>query len=129
VSGAKEVPDVPEIDAAAAADSENAGEAAEQEEIINGIPQFWLQSLMRHEAIAVSSWHSYCKCRLRSCVRARAVFVIAGICKALAARLCNVVASFYMICKEITRKENPDVLNCLAQEARNSRSSAELQRC
>eukprot|EP00953_Heterococcus_sp_UTEX-ZZ885_P035176 18168-Heterococcus_DN1.PRE.1 len=58
VSGAKDVPDVPEIDAAAAAAAAAAAEnnpdaaAAEEEEVINGIPQFWLQSLMRHEAIA-----------------------------------------------------------------------------
>jgi Nucleosome assembly protein (NAP) len=59
VSGAKEVPDVPEIEAAAvaaaAAENNPDAAAAEEEEIINGIPQFWLQSLMRHEAIAVSS--------------------------------------------------------------------------
>jgi Nucleosome assembly protein (NAP) len=67
VSGAKEVPDVPEIDAAAAAAAAAAAEnnpdaAAEEEEIINGIPQFWLQSLMRHEAIAVSSHLTSTQC-------------------------------------------------------------------
>jgi Nucleosome assembly protein (NAP) len=62
VSGAKDVPDVPEIDAAAAENNPDAAAAAaaEEEEIINGIPQFWLQSLMRHEAIAVSSYYATC---------------------------------------------------------------------